>query len=101
MHVTLPLHGYPLWCCSDFSLADGHCFKSLLVGKTNTLNYYQAVNNTAEIQVGVVSALPAEGEVCPRTCSRAAPGLPVWSMLLCLPCTSSLPVGMLGVETCV
>ena len=25
---------------------DGHCFKSLIVGKTNTLNYYQAVNTT-------------------------------------------------------
>lgn len=37
---------------SDFSLVDGHCFKSLLVGKTNTLNYYQAVNGSSEIQVG-------------------------------------------------
>lgn len=36
---------------SDFSLADGHCFKSLIVGKSNTLNYYQAVNGTSEIQV--------------------------------------------------
>jgi hypothetical protein len=37
----------------DFSLVDGHCFKSLLVGKTNTLNYYQAVNSTSEIQAHI------------------------------------------------
>jgi hypothetical protein len=30
----------------DFSLVDGHCFKALYVGKTNTLNYYQPINQT-------------------------------------------------------
>ncbi len=44
---------------SDFSLVDGHCFKSLLVGKTNTLNYYQAVNSSSEIQVGGMGVFSA------------------------------------------
>lgn len=30
----------------DFSLVDGHCFKALFVGKSNTLNYYQSMNQT-------------------------------------------------------
>jgi hypothetical protein len=30
---------------------DGHCFRSLIVGKSNTLNYYQAANSSAPIQV--------------------------------------------------
>lgn len=55
--VCLPLHLTPSGplsappCLSDFSLVDGHCFKTFLVGKTNTLNYYQPVNASAPIQV--------------------------------------------------
>lgn len=39
--------------CRDLSLADGHCFKNLIVGKTNTLNYYQPMNFTANTTVCV------------------------------------------------
>ncbi|KAL4441531.1 hypothetical protein ABPG77_002035 [Micractinium sp. CCAP 211/92] len=37
----------------DLSLADGHCFKNLIVGKTNTLNYYQPMNFTANTTVHI------------------------------------------------
>ena len=30
----------------DWSLVDGFCFRNLIVGHTNTLNYYQAMNDT-------------------------------------------------------
>lgn len=40
-----------LAACRDLSLADGHCFKNLIVGKTNTLNYYQPMNFTANTTV--------------------------------------------------
>ncbi len=39
--------------CSDFSLVDGHCFKAFIVGKTNTLNYYQGMNLTETTPVNV------------------------------------------------
>ncbi len=43
----------PSLCCRDFSLVDGHCFKALFVGKSNTLNYYQSMNQTNPENVGI------------------------------------------------
>lgn len=43
----------PSSCCRDFSLVDGHCFKALFVGKSNTLNYYQSMNQTNPENVGI------------------------------------------------
>lgn len=45
-HPSLPVSR------SDFSLVDGHCFKALYLGKTNTLNYYQPINQTEAHNVG-------------------------------------------------
>ena len=50
--------------CSDFSLVDGHCFRGLILGKTNTLNYYQAANFSAPTQVCVSRVRWAGVRVC-------------------------------------
>ena len=56
-----------LFCCRDFGEVNGFCFKDLIVGKSSTLNFYQA-QNTANVTEHMVRRLAAP-------CATLAPEL--------------------------